>query len=56
MQLRDAAWRWSEKFVETVDRSIRDRPMDAAAMPDWPSIATGWRGGGMTQNKLARST
>jgi hypothetical protein len=35
MQVRDAAWRWSEAFVKAADCSIRDRPLDAAELPDW---------------------
>jgi hypothetical protein len=35
MQKRDAAWMWSEAFVDAADRSMNDRPVDAAELPDW---------------------
>ena len=34
MQKRDAAWMWSEAFVQGADLSINDRPVDAAELSD----------------------
>ena len=35
MQVRGAAWKWSEAFMKAVDCSLRDQPLDAAELPDW---------------------
>ena len=35
MQKREAAWIWSEAFVQVADLSINDRPVDAAEWSDW---------------------
>ena len=31
----ERAWRWSERFLRTLNTSMRDRPLDAAGLPDW---------------------